>query len=126
MKKVSLFLLCGIFLLMLTSCNTYEFTTPSLGLWRSNNPVITFEVTDESGRYYGTYVKEGEEIEIRVSFGRLSNIIEIYDIAVETQNGATRYFTGRFEIKGNKMYLKFTSYAQEIYGIKQIVFTKQP
>ena len=51
---IYIYILCGI--LLLTSCNTYEYVEPSMGMWQSDSPKITLVMTGEYGYSFGTYV----------------------------------------------------------------------
>jgi len=128
MKNIVLFLSC-ILILVLTSCNTYEFEVPLLGLWQSDNPTITFEVTDDSGGYYGTYIKDGEEVGIVVVFSEFNNRFSIYNSIIAGENfnesmSDYEYFHGAFTIEGDKIYYTLLPHWQEAHGVKEIVFTK--
>ena len=81
------------------------------------------------GRNYGTYIRDGEEIEIHIVFGHVSNALSIYDSFVLDDNrreawDVYTYFTGRWEVKDDKLHLTLLPKWREMYGIDKIVFTK--
>jgi hypothetical protein len=100
-----------------------------IGLWQSDDPSITLDITNEERGHYGTYVKDGEEIEIYIVFGHVSNLLSIYDAITQDENfkgpyDDYEYFVGTWKNEGDilNFYLKQTW--QEMHGIKEIVFTK--
>jgi len=129
MKKLMiLFVCCVIPVLALSSCTTYELVVP-VGFWQSDNPAIMLDITDEDRDHYGTYVIDGEEIEIYIVFGHVSNRLFVYDAIVQDENykGAWddyTYFCGPWEAKGGELYFTLLPKWKEMHGIDEIVFTK--
>jgi len=128
MKKTLLFVCCTILVLALASCTTYELVVP-VGLWQSDDPQITLNITDEDGSYYGTYIRDGKEIKIYVVFGHVSNLLSIYNAIVQDENfdgswDDYTYFVGHWEVKDDKLYQNLFPTWQDMNGIKEIVFTK--
>ena len=126
MRKVSLLIFCVLFLTILTSCNTYDDVRP-IGLWHSNYPEITFEVTADRGYYYGVYVKDGEDEEIFVIFSHLNNRFSVHgmgDMHDDATTGNYEYFHGKFTVKGDEMRYVLLPRWQNEHGIEEIVFTR--
>ena len=128
MKKICIIICCAIILLTLSSCTTYELVVPA-GLWQSDDPQITLDITDEEIVYNGVYVRNGEEIDICIGFGNVSNRLFIHDAIILDENFEGYwedylYFSGPWEVKDDKLYLTLLPKWQEMYGIEEIVFTK--
>ena len=129
MKKIVLIVCCGILFLALSSCTSYELVVP-VGIWQSDDPSITLDIAnDVSDPNFGTYVRDGEEIEIYIVFGHVSNLLSIYDAIVLNENHKGgwddwTYFVGNWDIKDDKLYLILKSKWREMHGIDKIVFTK--
>ena len=128
MKKIFLVVSCTLLLVALSSCTTYKLVAP-VGLWQSDDPSITLNIANEERDCYGTYVMDGEEIEVYAVFGHVSNLLSIYDAIVvdEDYKGGWdeyTYFGGNWEVRDDKLYLTLKPTWQEMHGIKEIVFTK--
>ena len=134
MKKICIVIYCFIVMLILSSCTTYVFITP-VGLWQSDDPQITLNITNEDEEqnqdrdHYGTYIKNGEEIEIYIVFGHVSNLLSVYDAIILDKNfkgtmDEQTLFCGHWEVKDGKLYFTLLPKWQGMYGIKEIVFTK--
>ena len=128
MKKIFLATYLIVLLLILSSCTTYKLIVP-VGLWQSDNPSITLDITEDDRDHYGTYVKDGEEIEIYIGFGHVSNRLFIHDAIIQDENfkGSMddyEYFAGSWEVKDDKIYYTLLPKWKEMHGIDEIVFTK--
>ena len=128
MEKISLFL-CVIIMILLTSCNTYEYVVPSLGVWQSDNPYIKFDVTDDSGMYDGIYNRDSEEIGVVVVFSNFNNRIRIYNIIIRDEyypgsTGDYLYFSGKFKFEEDRIIYTLLPHWQAMRGIEEIIFIK--
>jgi len=127
MKKVAL-LLCSILLFVFASCTTYKMMIP-IGLWQSDDLSITLDITSEVREHYGTYIKDGKEVEIVVVFSHLNNQFYIYDKIIddENQEGSMtdyEYFCGTFNVEDDKIYYTLLPKWEGMHGVKEIIFTK--
>jgi len=128
MKKTFMIVFCAVIFLALSSCTTYTFVAP-IGEWQSDNPSITLNIADKERDHYGTYIRDGEELKIYMVFSHVSNRLAIYDAIVQDENfnGSWEdwtYFGGLWVEKGDKIHYKLLPTWQDMYGIKEIVFTK--
>jgi len=114
-------------IILLTSCTTFKFVSPSIGTWKSDDPIITINVTSEGWSHYGTFVKDSEEVDVKFVFGHVSNVLFIYDIIVEDKNrekamSEYAYFTGRYRIENDTIYYDLGVNGQ--HGVEKIIFRK--
>jgi len=134
MKKAFMLLVMFFIVLMLFSCtrDIPEFKPP-IGLWLSETPYIVIDIqSEERGYHYGTYNDGEEDIEIYVLFGFTNNFHIRDNVKWEKYNeehnlnerDKYEYFSGWFEVRGDKMYYTLNPKWQEMHGFKKIVFTK--
>ena len=132
MKKLVV-LITGI--ILLTSCTTFKFVSPSIGTWKSDDPIITINVTSEGWSHYGTFVKDDEEVEVEFVFGHVSNVLFIYDLVLKDENRKRieggkiamsgreyTHFTGRYKIENDTIYYDLGVNGQ--HGVEKIIFRK--
>ena len=100
---------------VLSSCKS-PYPQP-YGKWQSGDPELILDFNpDPSIGYTGTYVKDGEEID--VAFGTLPyNHLGVS--SVETGYG---YFAGGYKIKNGKLIYTLNSYWRKELGYKVIEF----
>jgi len=128
MKKAFLIVFCTLLFLALSSCTTYKLVVP-VGLWQSDDPQITLDIANAERDAFGTYVRDGEEIEIYMVFGHVSNLLSIYNAIVMDESfkgtwDSFTYYGGKWEKRGDKIYYTLLTKWREMHGIKEIVFTK--
>ena len=132
MKIFVCFLLLCMVLIILTSCIREEFEWPKEGVWVSDNPAIVMNIPPESeyqARAHGIFIKDGQEIETFISIrAPLNNTLSIFDVADLIPGGGLRgdnpFFSGRYTIDGDRLYLQLHPRWQREHGIDVIVFTR--
>ena len=137
MKKFICFLLLCVVLTILTACANEPFERPEPGIWVSDNPAITINISPEYritpyGAYpsipYGVYIRDAEELNIIAGFSDpFNNVLTIHNAAFLGPNrliGDSALFSGRITIDGDRFYFRLNPRWQEEYGIREIVFTR--
>ena len=135
-KKILLVSVCVVLLGMMSSCN-FKYVAPAIGLWQGDTILIDFSVPEDDGnyyrkwykddgRYYGKWYKDDEEIDILVCFSQVGPSMDIFDLKHEGTNVSydMLYFAGRAKVENDKIYYTLLPHFEEMYGVKEIVFTK--
>jgi len=126
MKK-HLFILIGL-LIILTSCTAAYHITVPVGQWQSDFASLTFEKKNEDEGYtYGTYVKDGEVVDVFIVFSHINNLFSIRDMEDMHENGTGNqyeYFCGRYTVTDDKMYCTLLPHWETMHDVKEIVFTR--
>jgi len=144
-KKVIVFTVCIIlllllFLLLFLVCTIPNQTIP-YGIWQSEDPNITLYINHrplgpdgyqynepDNHPWYGTYLKDGVEIDVVIYFAPTWNRFSIVDAVFGySPSGSYRfsyYFSGDYKLRGNRMIYTLTPHWREQTGIKRIVFEK--
>jgi len=129
MKKIVVLL---VFLILTSACNT-RGELP-YGVWQSEEPNITlyFDPKIDEDVFSGTYMKDGENINIVVLVSSVNKGFRIYNESLYySEHGLNyvdsyrdSYYSGDYRVRGNKLRYKLRPYWQEQTGIKTIVFEK--
>ena len=101
------------------------------GTWHSEKPNITLVIHPDYRNPYrvfdtfsGSYIKDGEEIDIAVRVLVTARRIRIFNASDEVQNSWDSYFSGTREIRDGRLYLDLFPGWQDEHGIEYIVFEK--
>ena len=127
MKKIMLFM-CVALCLILAGCNPFKFVPPATGTWASDFPILTFLVLDDGdGVYYGTYNKDGQDVEVVFCFSGFGSHFQVYFVQEDNKHSVDseyRCFGGNYKIEDDKIYYTLRRDFKELYGITEIVFTR--
>jgi hypothetical protein len=99
---------------------------PSPGVWRSDYPDITLNITGNDDKYHGIYIKDGEEVEIYIYLNYFAYRFSIYGARIYRYDDPhdNYYFNGRYIVENDRIYYTLLPIFQEIYDIEEIVFTR--
>ena len=112
MRKQLLLLILLHLLILLASCVILPYDVP-YGVWKSDDPDIYLEIVSKLQKEStGVYVKNGEELDVFLTFDNFPGFLiednDAYYYNNETGKWAFRdgyvYFIGKFELKGDKLY----------------------
>ena len=132
-KKIVACVLVLLLLFALTACDSPSRSSGAnpipYGTWHSEEPDIILVIRPDYRNPYrvfdtfpGSYVKDGEEIDIAVRILVTTRRIHIFNASDEVQNSWDSYFSGTREIEEGRLYLNLFSRWQNEHGIDYVVF----
>jgi len=115
------------FILFFTSCRTYVYTAPSLGLWKSEHPYIEFEVTNEGRGFYGILNNYNNVKKIIIVFSAFNSSLTIYDAFIDRgdeiiTDSEYELMSGEYRLCDSKIYFTLRRHWAEVHGVNEIIF----